>query len=151
MTKADFLVKGLRYELVDSSRPEATAGTRSACSAKLTSPDTPARRKHHLRCRRQRGLLREEVRLPLPGRRLDVEKKFALALLQRHEVKIFVKLPSAFTIPTPLGRYNPDWAVTVERPDGSRYIVFETKGVNETALSRPSSRARSRPPASTST
>lgn len=71
-----------------------------------------------------------------------MERKFALGLLGRNEVKVFVKLPSAFTIPTPLGRYNPDWAVTIERPDGSRYIVFETKGTNETALLAPIERGK---------
>lgn len=29
---------------------------------------------------------------------------------ERDDIKLFVKLPRWFTIPTPLGDYNPDWA-----------------------------------------
>ncbi|PPF11595.1 MULTISPECIES: DEAD/DEAH box helicase family protein [unclassified Rathayibacter] len=64
----------------------------------------------------------------------NIEKEFALALLQREDVKAFVKLPARFTVPTPFGAYNPDWAVMVQLTGGSRYIVFETKGTTNTAL-----------------
>jgi type III restriction enzyme len=143
VTKADFLVKGLRYELVDSARPEAD---RRYALSLLREADVAG----------YTGLggniISDANGNPVSFETKSVyrflvvdsemERKFALALLRRHEVKVFVKLPSAFTIPTPLGRYNPDWAVTVERPDGSRYIVFETKGTNETALLAPIERGK---------
>lgn len=71
-----------------------------------------------------------------------IEREFALALREREEIKSFVKLPSSFTIPTPLGPYNPDWAVMAERPDGSQYVVFETKGTNDINLLRPEERGK---------
>ena len=58
-----------------------------------------------------------------------VERPFAQALDNDPEVKMFFKLPSKFKIDTPLGSYNPDWAVYLEQ-DGSKklYVVLETKG-----------------------
>ncbi len=44
-------------------------------------------------------------------------------------VKLFVKLPEWFRITTPIGDYNPDWAVLMDGTDGNHlYFVFETKG-----------------------
>lgn len=58
-----------------------------------------------------------------------VEKSFAEQLDMNDAVKIFAKLPGWFKVPTPLGTYNPDWAVLVEE-DGKEklYFVVETKG-----------------------
>jgi len=41
----------------------------------------------------------------------EVEKRFARDLDSNDNVKLFVKLPSWFKIDTPIGSYNPDWAV----------------------------------------
>jgi type III restriction enzyme len=41
-------------------------------------------------------------------------------------VRFFFKLPNRFKIPTPLGNYNPDWAVVFEG-DTRVYFVAETK------------------------
>jgi type III restriction enzyme len=58
----------------------------------------------------------------------SVERDFARALEKREDVHVFAKLPGWFTIPTPLGSYNPDWAVLMEKEDGLRlYFVAETK------------------------
>jgi len=44
-------------------------------------------------------------------------------------VKLFTKLPSWFKINTPLGTYNPDWAVLIEKDNEERlYFVVESKG-----------------------
>jgi type III restriction enzyme len=44
-------------------------------------------------------------------------------------VKVYAKLPGWFTVPTPLGTYNPDWAVLIQEEDQERlYFVVETKG-----------------------
>ena len=46
----------------------------------------------------------------------NVEKDFALKLHEDERIKLFIKLPNWFKIETPLGSYNPDWAiVTVKR------------------------------------
>lgn len=59
----------------------------------------------------------------------DVESEFAKKFEQSEEVKVYAKLPSWFRIETPLGSYNPDWAVLVERDREQRlYFVVETKG-----------------------
>lgn len=58
----------------------------------------------------------------------EIEKSFAEELANSTEVKVYAKLPGWFTVPTPLGSYNPDWAVIVEKDEGERlYFVVETK------------------------
>ncbi len=58
----------------------------------------------------------------------ETEKSFAEQLENNTEVKVYAKLPGWFTVPTPLGSYNPDWAVFVEKDGGERlYFVVETK------------------------
>ncbi len=54
------------------------------------------------------------------------EVNFASACQSRPEVKFFFKLPKRFKIDTPLGTYNPDWAVVFEN-DKQVYFVVETK------------------------
>ena len=57
-----------------------------------------------------------------------VERNFAEQLEKNEAVKVYAKLPGWFRIPTPLGTYNPDWAVLVEKDDTERlYFVVETK------------------------
>jgi type III restriction enzyme len=56
------------------------------------------------------------------------ERGFAEQLENDSTVKVYAKLPGWFTIPTPLGTYNPDWAVLIERDGAERlYLVVETK------------------------
>lgn len=56
----------------------------------------------------------------------EVESRFAHDCALDERVRFFFKLPRAFKIDTPLGRYNPDWAVVFE--DEQRvYFVAETK------------------------
>ena len=58
------------------------------------------------------------------------EKQFAEDLEKNSAVKLYAKLPGWFTIGTPLGSYNPDWAVVVLAEDGTEklFFVVETKG-----------------------
>ncbi len=57
-----------------------------------------------------------------------VERTFAEQLEKNEAVKVYAKLPGWFTIPTPLGTYNPDWAVLVDKDGFERcYFVVETK------------------------
>lgn len=57
----------------------------------------------------------------------NVERDFARVLNDREDIKLFVKLPAWFRIQTPLGTYNPDWAI-VKQEDETLYLVKETKG-----------------------
>lgn len=61
-----------------------------------------------------------------------VEREFAEQLEASSEVQVYAKLPRGFYIPTPLGNYNPDWAI-VFREEEIRHIYFiaETKGTLE--------------------
>ncbi|MDE0450110.1 MAG: DEAD/DEAH box helicase family protein [Spirochaetaceae bacterium] len=57
------------------------------------------------------------------------EMEFAEELEASAAVKVYAKLPRRFKIPTPLGAYNPDWAILVETDESERlYFVAETKG-----------------------
>lgn len=61
----------------------------------------------------------------------DIERDFAKRLDANEDVKVFAKLPDWFKIPTPLGSYNPDWAILVEKDGQKRlYFVVETKGAD---------------------
>ncbi len=58
-----------------------------------------------------------------------VERRFAEQMERSESVKVYAKLPAWFKVPTPLGSYNPDWAVLVEIEGRRRlYLVVETKG-----------------------
>lgn len=58
----------------------------------------------------------------------DTEASFADQLEKNTAIKVYAKLPGWFTVPTPLGNYNPDWAVLVSQDGGERlYFVVETK------------------------
>src|SRR3989344_4661322 len=76
----------------------------------------------------------------------EVEKSFAVDLDKDERIKLFIKLPNWFKVETPVGGYNPDWAiVTAKRDlqgqDSERvYFVIETKG-NVSNL-RPSEQAK---------
>lgn len=66
----------------------------------------------------------------------DTESQFAHDCSVDERVKFFFKLPDKFKIPTPLGTYNPDWAVVLEN-DKRVYFVAETKSTTVRAQRRP--------------
>lgn len=60
-----------------------------------------------------------------------VERPFAVALDDDPDVKMFFKIPDKFKIETPIGTYNPDWAVYLDKDGVEKlYFVLETKGVS---------------------
>ena len=62
----------------------------------------------------------------------SVERRFAEALDAAEEVCVYAKLPLAYSIPTPLGRYTPDWAIALCRGAAAyELVVAETKGSEE--------------------
>ena len=77
----------------------------------------------------------------------DVERQFALSLDADERIKLFIKLPGWYKIETPVGGYNPDWAIVIvkrdlkEKESGEKvYFVIETKGdINNL---RPSEKAK---------
>ena len=58
-----------------------------------------------------------------------VEREFVKELDTAQEVVVYAKLPRGFLIPTPVGDYNPDWAITFKEGTVKHiYFVAETKG-----------------------
>ena len=65
----------------------------------------------------------------LPDSGSKPERDFAEALEASVEVVVYAKLPRGFLIPTPVGDYNPDWAISFEEGKVKHiYFVAETKG-----------------------
>jgi type III restriction enzyme len=59
----------------------------------------------------------------------NIEAALARALDISGAIKVFAKLPPGFKVTTPLGTYNPDWAIVREHDGGEDvYLVSESKG-----------------------
>jgi len=79
-----------------------------------------------------------------------VERKFVEGLESRKDIKLYIKLPSWFTVPTPVGEYNPDWAIVKEDRDEHGdangndllYFVRETKASKNLDELRPDERRK---------
>jgi type III restriction enzyme len=73
----------------------------------------------------------------------DVERQFAALLDSREDIKLFMKLPSKFKIDTPVGPYNPDWAI-IKHEDGEDrvYMIRETKSTLDDSKLRPTELAK---------
>jgi type III restriction enzyme len=73
----------------------------------------------------------------------DNEANFARKFENNRQIKLYAKLPDWFQITTPLGGYNPDWAVLIEK-DGEEklYFVLETKANICTEALRPTESAK---------
>ena len=58
-----------------------------------------------------------------------VEREFVKELDTANEVVVYAKLPRGFLIPTPVGDYNPDWAISFKEGAVKHvYFIAETKG-----------------------
>lgn len=71
------------------------------------------------------------------------ERQFAELLDSREDVKLFMKLPDKFKIDTPVGNYNPDWAI-IKQVDGKDqiYMIRETKSTLDESQRRSSENAK---------
>jgi type III restriction enzyme len=71
------------------------------------------------------------------------ERQFAELLDSREDVKLFMKLPDKFKIDTPVGNYNPDWAI-IKQVNGKDhiYMIRETKSTLDESKRRPSENAK---------
>lgn len=59
----------------------------------------------------------------------SVERSFVRELDASVEVSVYAKLPKTFFIPTPVGNYNPDWAIAFQEGKVKHvYFIAETKG-----------------------
>ena len=60
----------------------------------------------------------------------EIERAFAQGLESREDIRLFMKLPDWFKVDTPLGGYNPDWAM-LKHGSETVYLVRETKGTKD--------------------
>ncbi|NKE10701.1 MULTISPECIES: DEAD/DEAH box helicase family protein [Kocuria] len=73
----------------------------------------------------------------------DPERQFAELLDGREDIKFFMKLPDRFKIDTPVGPYNPDWAIVKHEDGGERvYMIRETKSTEDEIKRRPTENAK---------
>jgi type III restriction enzyme len=73
-----------------------------------------------------------------------IERPFAEALEHDARVKLYIKLPRWFEVVTPIGGYNPDWAIVMDLGEGQDrlYLVRETKSTTTIADLRPNERRK---------
>lgn len=73
----------------------------------------------------------------------EPERQFAELLDGRSDIKLFMKLPGKFKIDTPVGPYNPDWAI-IKHEDGADriYMIRETKSTDDEVRRRPTENAK---------
>ena len=73
----------------------------------------------------------------------EIEKQFAIDAEADDDVLVYAKLPSRFKIDTPVGSYNPDWALVLNTDEGEKlYFVAETKGTDNIDDTRGSERKK---------
>lgn len=113
--KLEFLIKGIEYRKLDNQEFYVQ---------ELFEPVNPI--KGYLTSN-----LIESKKSPYDYVKYDsnIESELAQAFEKSDNVKVFAKLPAGFQIPTPLGTYNPDWAILWDK-DGNQklYFVLESKG-----------------------
>ncbi len=110
------LVDGIKYERMDGTGPEAEWEMMLFKNEELISYLTALQVQHSLY---------EYVVYDS-----EVEREFARKLDQREDIKLFVKLPAWFEVDTPVGKYNPDWAILKQNGE-AMYLVRETKGTKD--------------------
>ena len=126
---ADQLVEGIRYEKLDEWYEMTLFESEIETWADYIVPSTE-----------RNGAGGTHIYDGVPFDSETIEKPFIEALEKRKDVKLYIKLPSWFTVTTPIGAYNPDWAIVMENPDGDDdllYLVRETKGTLDLDALRP--------------
>ena len=110
----DIMIDGIKYQQIGASEYEMTLFEAQELEAYLneyTFNVTDASKTIY------------EQLIPLDSK---VESQFAKDCETSEQIKFYFKLPNWFKIPTPIGNYNPDWAVVFE-DDKKIYFVAETK------------------------
>ena len=78
---------------------------------------------------------------------VTIAKPFIEALEHRKDVRLYFRLPAWFLVNTPIGQYNPDWAIVMDNPENNEakpvlYLVRETKGTGRLSDLRPQERRK---------
>lgn len=119
----DLLIDGIKYEKIGDHVYEMKLFTENELTAYFTEYT------HTLSDNRK--TIYADI-IPLDS---QVENKFASDCENYEQIKFFFKLPSWFIIPTPIGDYNPDWAIVFE-DDVKVYFVAETKNTGGKKIDR---------------
>jgi type III restriction enzyme len=132
--KADIIVQAIRY--VPSGEPEYT---REIFNMSKTSEE-------YQRAYEAGKAIQQYVFTDGSAGDESIERKFAKDLDTNEEVIVYAKLPKGpkgFYIPTPVGNYSPDWAISFKK-DSVRYVYFvaETKGTMDRTQFRPVENAK---------
>lgn len=110
----DLMIDGIEYHRIGSSEYEMRLFNNSDMEIYLND--------YTFKVGQARKTIYENY-IPLDS---SVESRFAQDCENSDQIKFYFKLPEWFKIPTPIGNYNPDWAVVFE--DEKRiYFVAETK------------------------
>jgi type III restriction enzyme len=73
----------------------------------------------------------------------NIERDLAIDFEKNEFIKVYAKLPSWFKIETPIGNYNPDWAIFVEKEyEQKLYFVVESKGTMSFDMLRDTEKAK---------
>ena len=77
------------------------------------------------------------------GRNFPHQKNGTEPSTVHEDIRLFMKLPDKFKIDTPVGLYNPDWAI-VKVEDGQQklYMIRETKSTSDANQLRPTEQAK---------
>lgn len=113
-TLYDLMIDGIKYQKIGSSEYEMTLFEAQELEAYLND--------FSFKVTDTSKTIYENF-MPLDS---GVESKFAQDCETSEQIKFYFKLPNWFKIPTPIGNYNPDWALVFE-DDNKIYFVAETK------------------------
>jgi type III restriction enzyme len=129
---AKIVVEGIQYEKIAGSIYELRELQKDGSDEKERFLDQMYKVQHH-----------EKTDFDYVVYDSEVEREFAELLDSREDVKYFMKLPARFKIPTPVGDYNPDWAI-IKHEDGEDriYMIRETKSTLDDSKLRPSELAK---------
>ena len=111
------MLKGIRYEQIDGISWEMHTLEEEAEKELTRYIDKLYKVKH-----------REKTPFDYIEWQSSVEQQFAAELDANEDVRCFIKLPNWFKVDTPLGPYNPDWAILYTNGATRLYLVRETKG-----------------------
>lgn len=114
ITLYDLMIDGIKYQKTDNSNYEVRLFEKQELEIYLNDFSFKVSDK-------SKTVYEEYV--PLDS---AVENQFARDCESSEQVKFYFKLPNWFTIPTPIGNYNPDWAIVFE-DDMKIYFIAETK------------------------
>lgn len=121
--KLKLIVAGIQYEKIDECYEQGLLNPSGWINTKLVNTEND----NHIQLGNNSKHLYDYALCDS-----GIEKSFAQDCNNDETVLAFTKLPSLFKIKTPLGSYNPDWAILRnENGEEKVYFVVETKGTNE--------------------